>query len=378
MTTVVVAGALAAKPYNAGNAWTRLSWAASFAALGFDVWLVEHLAPGAGDDEALAWAQGIFESRGLAARAAVLGPDDEVVLGPATCETVEAVSTAALVLDIGGHLGTAGPPRRGGGVRVFLDDDPGFTQVWDATGSPGSRLCDHDLHLTYGANVGRPGCPLPTAGRRWHAVRPPVLLDEWAMPPGPPLPRRFTTVATWRSPFGSLRHDGVVYGLKHHEFRKVSPLPGMVDAEFTVALDIHQGDIEDLQRLCGAGWEIVDPRRVAGDPVSYRNFVQASGAEFSPAQGVYVQARTGWISDRTASYLAAGRPALVQDTGVASSLPVGEGLLTYRNLDDAATTAARLADDLDGEGRAARALAEEFFDGPTIAAQVCELAGVAP
>jgi hypothetical protein len=369
VTTVVVAGALATKPGNGGNASTRLSWAASFAALGFDVWLVERMPAGPVDAAAVAWARGVVDGQGF--RAAFLSSDDD-----AGEEVRDALSSAALLLDIGGHLGTTGMAADAK-VKVFLDDDPGFIQVWEASGSGGSRLADHDLHLTYGANIGRPSCPLPTAGRRWHAILPPVDLDAWAgagLPVGP----RFTTVATWRSPFGAVAHAGVTYGLKHHEFRAVIDLPERVGAEFEVALDIDPGDFRDLELLRRHGWRIVDPRLVASDIDSYRSFVRSSGAEFSPAQGVYVHGRTGWVSDRTACYLAAGRPALVQDTGASTVLPLGEGLLTYRTPDEAAAQAVRLVGDLDGHGRAARRLAEEFFDGRKIAAGVCELAGIAP
>jgi hypothetical protein len=370
VTTVVVAGALAAKPGNGGNASTRLSWAASFAALGFEVWLVERLAPGPPDRAALAWARAVVDRHGFGGRTAFLSP------GGGTPEEVKEALSSALLLDIGGHLGTTGAAADAK-VKVFLDDDPGFTQVWETSAGGGSRLADHDLHLTYGANIGRPGCPLPTAGRRWHAILPPVHLADWDGPGGPAGPR-FTTVATWRSPYGALVHEGVDYGLKHHEFRAVLPLPAMVDAEFEVALDIDPADHRDREALEGHGWRLVDPRSVAGDVDAYRAYVRSSGAEFSPAQGVYVHGRTGWVSDRTACYLASGRPALVQDTGASSVLPLGEGLLTYRTLEEAAAQAARLLDDLDGHGRAARRLAEEHFDGRRIAASVCELAGVAP
>ena len=368
MTTVVVAGALATKAGNGGNASTRLSWAASFAALGFEAWLVERLPPGPRDEAAVRWAESLVA--GGPVRTAFLSDDR-----PLAEEARDALASAALLLDIGGHLGTTGVAADAK-VKVFLDDDPGFTQLWEASGSAGSRLADHDLHLTYGANIGGPECPFPTGGRRWHPILPPVVLEDWAGA-APPAGRPFTTVARWRSPFGAVEHAGVTYGLKHHEFRAVIALPGQVGADFEVALDIDAGDHRDLDALQRHGWRIVDPRAVAGDVAGYRSFVQSSGAEFSPAQGVYVHGRTGWVSDRTACYLASGRPALVQDTGASRVLPLGEGLLTYRTPAEAASQAARLLDDLDAQGRAARRLAEEHFDGRRIAASVCELAGVA-
>ena len=376
MTTVVVAGALATKPFNAGNAWTRISWAASFASLGFDVWLVERLPSGPPGEAALAWAGSIVGAHGFGGRTAVLGAGDEILLGPPADEVRAALASASVLLDIGGHMGTAGIARDAK-VKVFLDDDPGFTQLWEASGSPGSRLADHDIHLTYGVNIGRPGCPVPTVGRRWHPVLPPVVLDEWPVA-APVSGAPFTTVATWRSPFGAVHHGGATYPQKHHEFRRVMALPAMVDADFEIALAIDPGDERDLLALRRAGWRVVDPSRIVADTSAYRAFVQSSAAEFSAAQGVYVHARSGWVSDRTVGYLASGRPALVQDTGASTAVPVGEGLVTYRTLDEAAAQANRLLEDPEAHGRAARALAEEFFDGGRIAAQVCELIGVAP
>jgi hypothetical protein len=122
----------------------------------------------------------------------------------------------------------------------------------------------------------------------------------------------------------------------------------------------------------------VDPKVVAPDPEAFRRYVRASGAEFSVAQGIYVETESGWFSDRTVRYLASGKPALVQDTGFGRNLPTGEGLVAFRTLDEAIGGAERIANDYEEHCRAARALAEEYFDSDTVLGNLIEEVGVAP
>src|SRR5438132_6361065 len=130
---------------------------------------------------------------------------------------------------------------------------------------------------------------------------------------------------------------------------------------FEIALEIDPEDSADLELLRGGGWSIVDPRRVAADPESFRAYVQGSGAEFSVAQGIYVETKSGWFSDRSVRYLASGRPVLVQDTGFSKNLPVGEGLIAFGSLEEAVAGAQAIAGDYGRHARAARAVAEEPF-----------------
>jgi hypothetical protein len=178
---------------------------------------------------------------------------------------------------------------------------------------------------------------------------------------------RFTTVATWRSPYGPLELGGQQLTLKHHQFRQLIELPARVEeASFEIALDIHAGDSADLEALSAHGWQIVDPRQVAATPRSFRDYVLGSSAEFSVAQGVYAETASGWFSDRTAAYLAAARPALVQDTGVGEGLPRGEGLLSFSTLDEAAAAAERIVADYPAQSEAAREIALARLDSDVV------------
>jgi hypothetical protein len=373
VSAVVVAGALANKPGSSGEAWVRMSWARGLASLGLDVWFVEQLDdPADPDPAALDWFHSVTDSFGLGRRASLLS-GDEALVGPELDELVELAAEASLV-NISGHLTLPGLMhafRR----RVMIDIDPGFTQFWHAAGLAGANVEGHDAYFTIGELIGTPGCPIPTSGIDWQPVRQPVFLEDWPVGPAPE-PDRFTTVATWRGPFGPIEHAGRTYGLKVHEFRKFMSLPQKSPHRFELALDIHPSDSADLEQLRAHGWEVVDPGAAAGDPESFRAYIQGSGSEFSVAQGVYVDTACGWFSDRTSRYLASARPALIQDTGFSRILPVGEGLVAFTTLEEAVAGANDLVARHEEHSAAARRIAAEHFAAPTVLAAFCERAGI--
>lgn len=375
MATAVVAGALANKPNSGGEAWVRLSWVLGLRRLGWDVWFVERL-PDA-DPEGAAYFERATGEFGLEGRVALLGEGGEPLVGAGEEELGRLVGDAEVLFDISGHLG-AGPVAAAARTRVYVDLDPGFTQAWHVDPAIEFSVAGYDRYLTVGQNIGRPGCPIPTGGIEWVPTLPPVLLEEWEPAPRPSGPPRFTTVATWRSPYGELEIGGRAMGLKHHQFRRFAELPRLVpEAKFEIALDIHPGDTADLELLQANGWDIVDPRAAAGTPSTFRDYVRGSGAEFSVAQGVYVEAASGWFSDRTAAYLASGRPALVQDTGCGALLrPSGTekrpGAVAFDDLDAAVAGAGAIAAGWEEHSRAAREFAAEHLDSDRVLARVLE------
>lgn len=368
--TIVIAGALANKAGNGGEAWVRLSWIRGFQQLGFDVWFVEqldHPTP-----EQLAYFDAVteaFELTGLA----VLLTAEGVVRGPEKGLLATMAESATLV-NISGHLDDPALFHRFR-MRIYVDIDPGFTQSWHDAGIAGAKLDGHDRYATIGEGIGQSDCPIPTCGLEWIPVRQPVVLDDWPVVPltGPP---RFTTVGSWRGPFGPITIEGRTYGLKVHEFRSIIELPTIAAHDFELALDIHQGDAADRGSLIANGWQLVDPREVAVDPVRFRAYVQGSAAEFSVAQGVYVTTRSGWFSDRTVRYLASGRPALVQDTGFGRLLPTGDGLIGFRTLADAARGADDIVARYDEHAAAARRIAVEHFAAEVVLSRFCELCSI--
>jgi hypothetical protein len=203
---------------------------------------------------------------------------------------------------------------------------------------------------------------------------PPVLLQEWA-PSGRREFDRFTTVATWRNALGPPQHAGRDFTLKHHQLRRFAELPRRSGLPFEIALDVHPAEAEEAERLRRLGWSVVEPSAVAADPGAFRDYVRGSGAEFSVAQGIYAETRSGWISDRSAHYLAAGRPAVVQETGLPAAYRPEAGLLTFSDPAQAADAVAAVVADYERHQDAARAYAEATFDSDLVLTRMLEALG---
>ena len=224
----------------------------------------------------------------------------------------QVAAAADLLLNITGHLTLEPMLRR---LRAaYLDPDSAF---WHASGDAGARLNGHDVYFTIGENIGTPACGIPTGGFQWRHTRQPVVLtaaerieSTWR--------HRYTTVASWRGSYGPVSDGSTTFGLKVHEFRKFIELPQRVGAAFEVALDIHPGDHQDLAALRRHGWSVVDPRQRVPDPAAFEP-IPGLDAEWSAARE-HVATNSGWFSDRTVRYLAAGKPALVQTPASAARI----------------------------------------------------------
>jgi hypothetical protein len=387
MTTVLVAGALANKYGHGGEAWVRLNWILGLKKLGFDVFFVEHIAGATCLDTTgavapfersvnRAYFEAVTEEFGLQGRAALIYEDGTEIYGLSREEILARADDAKLLVNISGHLDWE-PLLSRCRRKAYIDIDPGFTQFWHAQGNLGARLGGHDYYFTIGENIGTSGCCIPTSGIPWRPTRPPVVLEHWPVTDTTG-PDRFTTVASWRGPFGPVQHEGQTFGLKVHQFRKFVELPSRAPYTFEIALNIHPADSKDLALLQSHGWRIVDPRTAGFTPDAFRRYLQTSGAEFSVAQGIYVETSSGWFSDRTVHYLASGKPVLVQDTGFGRSLPTGAGLVPFRTLDEAVQGAERMMANYSRHARAARGIAESHFDSDKVLGRLVAETGVAP
>jgi hypothetical protein len=370
MATAIVSGVLAGKPGNGGNAWARISVVVGLRKLGFQTFFIEQIENPSLEN--ISYFEGVMGRFELTESAALISPG--ACHGIAKSELQDAAADASLLINFGGHL-TAAEVMRPARCKIYLDDDPGFTQLWQASGASGARLEGHDFYFTFGENIGRPVCPIPTNGIEWRPTRPAVVLDDWPVTVGDGS-GGFTTVATWRGPYGPVTWNGHTFGLKLHEFRKFLELPARTGANFELALDIDQREESDLDLLAKHGWRLVDPASVAGDPFAFRSYVQGSAAEFSAAQGIYVETKCGWFSDRTVRYLASGKPALVQETGFSNNFPTGEGLIAFRNIDEAASGVEAIMRDYRAHAEAARAIAEQYFDSDKVLGRLLDEAGV--
>ena len=381
MKSIVVSGALANKCFNGGEAWVRLNWCLGFKRLGLDVFFVEQISRENCVDTTgavtpfessvnLAYFEKVTGQFGLSECAALIYDNGEQIYGPSHGQLLAWADSAELLVNISGHLSWE-PLWRRLRRKAYVDIDPGFTQFWHAAGMPGPRLAGHDFYFTIAENIGTSPCSIPTGNIPWRPIRQPVVLDLWPVC-ADGIPRRFTTVASWRGPYGPVAYGGKTFGLKVHEFRKFIELPRRLQQTFEIALQIHPADARDLDLLRANGWQIADPRAAAADPFRFRRYVQQSGAEFSVAQGIYVETQSGWFSDRTVRYLASGKPALVQDTGFSRCYPVGDGLLAFRTLEEAVRGAEEIARNYERHCQAARALAEHYFDSDKVLGRLLE------
>ena len=234
------------------------------------------------------------------------------------------------------------------------------------------NLRNHDVHVTVGLNFGNPDCPFPTCGIKWETTLPPVILSEWATttPPGD----LYSTVADWRG-YGSVEWGSVWYGQKADEFLRLVELPRLVAAPLEICLGIHPVE-PDQVKMKEHGWRLTRPSHNAANPDAYRDYIWKSRGEFTVVKNGYASGRTGWFSDRSACYLAAGRPVIVQDTAIGRYLPTGLGLLTFTDIQSAVSAIERVESDYTRHAAAAAEFARKFLDSSVVLARLLRLAGL--
>jgi hypothetical protein len=248
--------------------------------------------------------------------------------------------------------------------RIFVDSDPVFTQLALAKGEAWyvEFFRGFDRLFTFGANIGTEASDVPTAGFTWHKTWQPIVTDLWRTD-SPPDPPRYTTVMTWRT-----ESFTDVDGNKDREFVRFLDLPRRTPHPIELAINGPQ------ELLRAHGWATVDAMAVSRSPWDYRRFIQQSKGEFGVAKHAYVARRSGWFSDRTACYLAAGRPALVQDTGWSAHVPSGTGLLAFSTAEEAAEGLDRLERDYALHATRARGIACEHFEAARVLVPLLETA----
>lgn len=254
-------------------------------------------------------------------------------------------------------------------ARIYIDEDPAFPQFALAGGDSELRqiLGRYDSYFSYGRNIGGAGCTIPSGGFKWHPTSPPIVLDLWRQPPPPPS-APLTTIMNWTS-YANVEFEGEVYGQKDVEFEKVIDLPGNV----SVPLELALGGVEaPADRLRAHGWRVTDPLVVTKSMDSYRRYIYGSASEFSVAKNAYVKTRSGWFSDRSAAYLAAGRPVVIQDTGFTDWLEAGEGVVAFEDLEGALEGVQSVVLDWTRHSRRALELASEHFDSRRVLMSLIE------
>jgi hypothetical protein len=244
--------------------------------------------------------------------------------------------------------------------RVLIDGDPGHLQVSALTWEMGIR--DHHAFLTSGTKVQEADCEVPTLGVKWHPFVQFVYLPMWDVAPDPGPAAPFTSVTQWSWEELELEGRSLSVSKRDAYLRYVS-LPLRARRPFELAANIHRNDTTgDRELITNMGWKLTDPHRVARSPSLYQNYIRRSRAEFCCPKPIHRLLKTGWFSDRSAGYLASGRPVLAEDTGFSEHLPTGRGLLCFRNLEEAVAAVAEIDGNLRQHQRAARELAEDCLD----------------
>jgi hypothetical protein len=379
--TILVSGMIAADPQQGGATWAVLQYLLGFKRLGHDVYFVEPLAPKAlqpegatlGNSANAAYFRRVVADFDLQETAALLLAGTAQTIGLPYERLRVVAGHADVLINISGML-TDEALLAPIPLRVYLDLDPAFNQLWQVAYGIDMRFGAHNRFVTVGLAIGTPDCPVPTCGLPWITTLQPLLLAHW------PVAQEIvhdalTTVANFRG-YGSIEYEGAFYGQKAHSLRRFIALPTRTDEAFLLALAIHPAETKDLEALAANRWRLVDPAMVAGDPARYQAFIAGSKAEFGIAKSGYVVSRCGWFSDRSVCYLAAGRPVVTMRTGFSRFYPTGEGLFEYGDAAEALAAIDAVNADYPRHSRAARAVAAEYFSSDRVLSKLMSEAGL--
>lgn len=394
---IVVVGTVASNPY-AGHAWVHMQLTVGLRRLGHDVYYFEATSTWPYDpvrqtkvnDSAYAvpYLARVAQSFGLGDRWAYRRSySDKEWFGLGRVKAEGLLAKADAVLNIAGATRLRTKEGLNVGRLVYYGTDPVFDEIAYAKGNKAVRrtIDQHDDIVTIGENIGNAECPLPRLPRLRAKTRQPVLLDYWQG--GLPSKQEFTTVCNWKQNGRDIEFEGeTYYWSKHYEFLKFIHLPAKIAVPIELAMGLADatstrpgfGDVVPVagmtrgerHMLESNGWRLIDAHTFTLDPWPYRDYVRASRGEFSVAKDQNVRLRTGWFSDRSACYLAAGRPVIVQDTGFGTVLPTGRGLFAFNTMEEIIAAFDAISSDYDKHSRAARAIAEEYFSAEAVLAKL--------
>lgn len=384
---LVVLGMMGRCPFG-GQSWLSLNWLRGFAHLGHEVWYVEDDAvwpydpvQNAVTDDcsyAVRHIAGCLERVGLPGQWAFrfMGRED-ACWGMSAQALNELYRSCDALLNIGGatdlcawHL--AAP------FRVYVETDPVIAELQLANGDEHTRLAfaNHHTLVTYGENFGASDCGVPLNGMKYGKTRQPIDLELWPMAYDPAA-SYFTTIGNYRHPGNDVTYKGEVYRWsKHYEWEKFIDLPQRSTQPFELAMMLHNP--EDRKLLETHGWKVVSPFAMSLDVFgTYPAYIRQSRAEFTVAKDQNIRLRSGWFSERDACYLAAGKPVVAQETGFSHIFPTGEGLFAFTTMAEALMAIETINMDYQRHCQAARALAQEYFAAPTVAARLLTDIGLA-
>lgn len=370
-----------------GYAWQVAHYLLGLRALGHDAWFYEdtgYYAPAYNPvtdevsstyDYGLAATAEFFDRIGFGDRWAFVDIQRNVEHGPGAGHVDALLREADLLINLAGvnHIPIE---RRGGRPAIYIDLDPGYTQLTLASGATAlqATLAEHQHHFTFGENIGTARSPIPTGGYTWHPTRQPVVVELWANA-GSARPV-YTTVGQWNAQERDVTYEGRTFQWrKRSEWLRCLDLPTMSGERFEVAMDVWRVP-GDTELLTSHGWQIVNPLSVSTDFWKYRDYLRSSHGEFTVAKEMNIHLRSGWFSDRAACYLAAGRPVVEQDTGFGDVLPIGPGVHAFRTVEEACEAVRAIEADYQSASAHATEVAQEYFAAPRVLSALLRTVGL--
>lgn len=369
---IVLLGMMSKMPV-AGNMWLVVQYLVGFRRLGYDVYYVEahgitptNLMRGKDDDGAIraaAFIAGVMQRLDMGDRWALhaLYPESRYY-GLSETQVKELYRSAALLINL--HGGTEPLPEHSAtGRLIYVGTDPVEVEIelYENVPKTVDFLGAHVAFFTWGLNHGNPDCKLPVSERfRFRKTYPPVVVDFWE-PNSNGGGDIFTTIGNWRQQERVLKFQGEVYHWsKHYEFLKFIDLPSRTNQSFELALS--RCDEREKELLLSKGWMVRDALSFSTDLDSYRKYITGSRGEFTVAKDQNVRFRSGWFSERSATYLAAGKPVITQETGFSNVVPTGKGLFAFSTMDEIVEAVESINAAYDEHSRAAMTLARECFN----------------
>ena len=375
-----------------GVVWDYIQYMLGFQRLGHDVWYLEdtghwpydHIHEEITHDCTVnvAHVREVMTAFGFGDRWIYRNEPDGKYYGVENLQRAESIIREAQVLvNVSGACWLR-PITAGIAHKLFIDGDPAFTQIncaLEQSAKTLDHIRSHDHHFTFGLNLGQDNCPIPTLGIQWKPTIQPVTLDLWK--PSPSNNSTFlsstdwTTVMNWVS-YNPTTFEGQTYGQKNEEFLKFIDLPKVTGERFTIAMGRGKGNLRPTEHLKSHSWRIVEPDEIISTAFDYRNFIFASKGEWSIAKNGYVQGKTGWFSCRSACYLAAHKPVVVQDTGWSQFLPTGDGLFAFRTLEEAAQGIHTISQNYSHHSEAARLFASKYLEDAIVCDKLLTQSGI--
>lgn len=384
---IVLLGMMTKMPV-AGVVWQNIHYLIGLQRLGYDVYYVEQHArtPSMfmqteqcdGSTRAAEFISGVMKRFDLGDRWCfhALHEKNGRYLGLSEVQLRELFASAELIINL--HGGTEPLPEHyATGRLVYLETDPVQLQIelHDQLQQTIDFLEPHCAFFTFGENIGNSDCGLPVSARfDFKPTRQPVVMEFWnAHECGPA--EVFTSIGNWQQQWREVRFKGETYTWsKHFEFLKFIDLPGQTAQRFELALSSY--DDATRQMLEQKSWKVRHGLDISMDIDVYRDYIAGSRGEFTVAKDQNVRLRSGWFSDRSATYLAAGRPVITQETGFSNILPTGAGLFGFSTMEEVLGAIDEINSKYESCCGTAREIAQDYFNYDVVLGAMLDSLGV--